>query len=53
LGEKFEVQFHQPNCNAKIKSKFAKLFAKRGSPKKVSNLVRAKNSRANVDEIDP
>jgi hypothetical protein len=56
FGEKFEVQFHQQSSKAKIWTKFAKLctpFAKCHSPEKVSNLVRAKNSCANVDEIDP
>jgi hypothetical protein len=55
FGKKFEVQFYQQSSKAKIKSKFAELympFAKRRSPKKVLNHVRAKNLRANVDEID-
>ncbi len=56
FGKKFKVQFHQQRSKAKIRSKFAKLctpFAKRRLPKKVLNLVHAKNLCSNVDEIDP
>jgi hypothetical protein len=56
FGKKFAVLFHQQSNKAKIRSTFAKPctpFAKRCLPKKASNLVRAKNWRANVGEIDP
>ncbi len=53
FGKKFAVQFHQQS-----RSEYAKIctpFAKRCSPKKVSNLVCAKLNflRTNGDEIDP
>jgi hypothetical protein len=55
LAKNLQFNFNKQISKAKIRSQFAKIctpFAKCRLPKKVYNLTRVKNSRANIDEID-